>query len=447
MQGEDDTPKGPARLTAPVDIASLAAFRALFGGVLALAAVRCIVKGWVHTQYIQPRFHFAYPHLDFVQPWPGPGMYLHFAALVLAALGLALGAHTRLCAFVVALGFSYVELLDRATYLNHYYLVCLIAWLLVLLPAGSALSVDALRDPERRVASIPRWTLLALRLQVGVVYVFAGVAKLNADWLLHAEPLRIWLAARSDIPVLGVWLAQPSVAVAASWLGAVFDLSIVGLLLWRRTRAFGFVAAAIFHGLTGLLFPIGMFPWIMLACATLFFEPDWPRRLLSRRVPHGREVPRGPTALSRPSVVTLVALHCAVQVFVPLRSALVRDSAWTRQGFDFAWKVMVAEKAGYVRFSARDRRDGRAVPIAIDQYLSATQERAMAQDPALIRDLARHIARDLRARAGVDVAVFADAFATLNGRPAQRQIAPDVDLTREPLPAHWIVPLSRRPSM
>ena len=41
-----------------------------------------------------------------------------------------------------------------------------------------------------------------------MVYVFAGLAKLNADWLLDAQPLRIWLAARSDLPIVGPLLAQ-----------------------------------------------------------------------------------------------------------------------------------------------------------------------------------------------------------------------------------------------
>jgi vitamin K-dependent gamma-carboxylase len=423
-----------AYLAAPVDQASLSAFRTLFGSVLALAAVRFIAKGWVHTQFIAPRFHFGYPGLSFIRPWPGIGMYVHFGALIAAALGLALGYRQRLCAGVLALGWTYVELLDRASYLNHYYLACLLAWLLVFMPADGTL---------RRGASMPRGLLLALRWQVGCVYVFAGVAKLNADWLLRAQPLRIWLAARSDIPWLGVWLAQPASAFIASWLGALFDLSIVSFLLWRRTRKLAFLAVLAFHLLTGWLFPIGMFPWLMLACSTLFFDPAWPRRWLQRTAAASAAL--APAAAAPRGTALLLSVHCACQAILPLHHhLLVRDSAWTYDGFDFAWKVMVAEKAGSVRFRARDRRNGAERVVAPNRYLNAAQEQALAQDPRLIHALAQQIARDARERSGREVAVYADAFATLNGRPAQRLIAADVDLTREPLPARWLVALQSR---
>ena len=66
----------------------------------------------------------------------------------------------------------------------------------------------------------------------------------------------------------------------------------------------------------------------------------------------------------------------------------------------------------------------------------------MAQDPFMVRDLARHIAGDMRARHGRDVEVHADAFASLNGRPAQRLIDPHVDLSRIST-RDWLVPLGR----
>ena len=406
-----------AYFQARVDSASLIAFRALFGCVLAAAAVRFMWKGWVDTQLIQPRFHFSYPGLTFLRPWPRGWMYCHFAVLIVAALGLAVGYRPRLCALITALGWTYLELLDRALYLNHYYLACLMAWLLVVVPgAGDRMA---------------RGCLLALRWQVGCVYVFAGLAKLDADWLLRAQPLRIWLAARSDVPWLGPLLAQPATAFAASWFGALFDLSIVAFLLCRATRRWAFGVALLFHVATGLLFPIGMFPWLMLACLTLFFEPDWPRPWLAGRA----GALRAPKL--RRELGALLALHCAVQAFVPLYARFAsRDRAWTGEGFDFAWNVMLVEKAGSVRFRARDRASGAETVVAPDRYLTAQQERAMSHDPRLIRALARQIARD----AGPDVAVYADAFATLNGRRVQRLIAADVDLSSAES-ARWIVPL------
>jgi hypothetical protein len=427
-----------AYLSAPIDQASLVAFRALFGTTLAVAALRFMAKGWVFTQFIAPRFHFRYPGFAFVRPWPGSGMYVHFLALTAAGVSLAFGYRARLCACLSAFGWAYVELIDRTNYLNHYYLACLMAGLLVFMPA-----LGTLRDHARRRASMPRGLLLVLRWQVACVYVFAGLAKLNGDWLLRAQPLRIWLAARTDVLPLGLgnWLAQPASAFIASWLGALFDLSIVVFLLWRRTRALAFAAALAFHLTTGWLFPIGMFPWLMLACATLFFDPAWPRRFLqpTAAAPVAAFEPRRGSQL-------VLALHCAFQALIPLHHHLwVRDSAWTYEGFDFAWKVMAVEKAGSVTYRTRDRQSGAQTLVAPHRYLNASQELALGQDPRLIRALARQIAQDANARSGHEIAVYADAFATLNGRPAQRLIAPDVDLTRDPLPSHWIVALASVP--
>jgi vitamin K-dependent gamma-carboxylase len=420
-----------------VDGASLAAFRVLFGAVMLALVLRFVAKGWVTTQLTGPSYHFTYELFLFVRPWPALGMQLHFAILAIAAACIALGFFHRTSAAVFFVGFSYVELIDKATYLNHYYLDSLLSALLVVLPAASTFSVDAWRRSELRTNAVPAWTVWALRLQLGVVYVFAGIAKLNADWLFRAEPLRIWLSARSDLPVIGPLLALEWTAYAASWLGAAFDLTIVGFLLFPRTRSFAFFVLVVFHVATGLLLPIGMFPWIMIAGATIFLDPGWPKRWLARfGIARGRgegRVARVPWPLA-----ALVAVHCLVQVIVPLRGLFdATASEWSLRGFNFAWKVMIAEKAGAASFRVRDRESGETTRVDPKTYLTATQERAMVQDPDMIRARAVRIARDFVARRS-DVAVFSDAFASLNGRASARMLDPDVDLTRS-LPAGWIL--------
>src|SRR6185295_19142266 len=135
--------------------------------------------------------------------------------------------------------------------------------------------------------------LWILRFQVGVVYVFGGIAKLGSDWLIHGEPLRIWLAANAEMPVLGRLFSERWFAIGMSWAGMLFDLSIVPLLSWRRTRPYAYVVACLFHAMTALLFEIGMFPWIMTALATIFFHPSCPRRFI-RRVAPSSVTPSGP---------------------------------------------------------------------------------------------------------------------------------------------------------
>ena len=85
-------------VTAPIDAASLAAFRILFGMVMAASALRFIALGWVDEFYVVPTFHFTWALFPWVRPLPDWLMHLHVAALVALAVALALGCHSRLCA-------------------------------------------------------------------------------------------------------------------------------------------------------------------------------------------------------------------------------------------------------------------------------------------------------------------------------------------------------------
>ena len=211
-------------------------------------------------------------------------MYLHFALLGLAALGVALGYRSRLCIVAFFLLFTYVELIDQTTYLNHYYLVSLLAILMVFLPLNRSWSLDASRGRAGgSQPTVPKGALWLLRAQIGLVYIFAGIAKLNADWMVNAQPLTIWLYNSADTPIIGVLMRVPWFPYVMRWAGASFDLTIVGWLLWKKTRPYAYVILAVFHLATAVLFPaIGMFPWIMMGAALIFFEPDWPLRLVNR---------------------------------------------------------------------------------------------------------------------------------------------------------------------
>jgi vitamin K-dependent gamma-carboxylase len=431
-------------MAAPVDITSLAVFRILFGLIMAASMVRFLAKGWVTELYLRPQFHFPYLGFEWIRPWPDFWMHAHFVCMGLLAIMIAVGFCYRAAAILFCLGFTYLELLDQTAYLNHYYLINLFSLLLVFLPAHRAWSVDAWLKPSLKSDQVPAYALHVLRFQIAVVYIFAGIAKLNSDWLLDAQPLRIWLAARSDLPLIGNWLVQEWVAYAASWFGAIYDLTIVFFLLYRRTQVFAFLAVVFFHVATWVLFNIGMFPWIMIASSTLFLPPQWPRYFLARYlVLTGKFQPCDSPAtcqealhLQRPRLtVSLLAVYALIQITLPLRPYLLNkeNPAWSYRGFNWAWHVMIAEKTGYVEFRALDPKSGWSAKIKPSRYITPRQQTRMAQDPFLIYQLARHIGEDLRARGHMDVQIFADAFATLNGNPSQRIIDPKINLVSERL--------------
>ncbi len=258
---------------APVDVAPLVLFRVAFGAILLVEVFRFFLSGWIERYYVEPHFFFKYMGFAWVEPLPPAGMYALFAGLGVLAVLILLGAFYRAAAALFFLGFTYVFLIDRANYLNHFYLICLVSFALIWIPANRALSIDAALRPSLRADDAPAWTVWLLRLEIGIPYVFGGLAKLNADWMLRAQPMRLWLAERTDFPLIGRFFDEPWMAYAMSWGGALLDLAVVPLLLCRPTRRLGLVLAVAFHLMNHMLFRIGIFPWFMLAALIVFLPP------------------------------------------------------------------------------------------------------------------------------------------------------------------------------
>ncbi len=362
----------------------------------------------------------------------------------LASLGVALGYRYRLCIIAFFLLFTYVELIDRTTYLNHYYFVSLVSFLMIFLPLNRTASIDAWRSSqESKAPTTPLAAVWILRAQIGLVYLFAGVAKVNTDWLLHAEPLRIWLFNNTDTPIFGPFLREAWAPYAMSWAGACFDLTIVGWLLWKRTRPYAYVVLVTFHLMTALFFPsIGMFPWIMIGATLIFFDPDWPQRLLRRfkrpsnPMPEpvaAPSLPAGAKALSWPVRTALIlgAVFLAVQILIPLRHVGYSGNVrWTEEGYLFSWRVLVTEKTGLVKFRVSSSKFQGERLVYPEQHLTPLQVERMAYQPDMILAVAHIIREDFIVRGHQEVEVRADAFVTYNGRPATRLIDPNVNLAR-----------------
>ena len=161
---------------------------------------RYFTYGWITRYFVEPVVTFPYYGFSWLKPWPGRGMYIHFFVLGLAAACVMAGFLYRIATPVFFLAFTYFFLLDQTRYLNHFYLVCLISFLMCFLPANRAFSVDALLRRKIRSDVVPAWTLWLLRAQVGIPYFFGGIAKLNRDWILGGEPMRTWLHPLTESP-------------------------------------------------------------------------------------------------------------------------------------------------------------------------------------------------------------------------------------------------------
>ena len=451
----------------PASGGSVALFRVIFGLIGFVIVARMFARGWIGELYIEPEYHFSYLGFGWARPWPEWGMYLHFAALGVLSLCVAVGYRYRLSVALYFVGFTYVELLERALYLNHHYWISLAALLMIFLPLNRVASVDAWRNPRLSEEVVPAWTLWALRAQVGVVYIFAGIAKLNADWLFRAQPMRIWLYQHGDMPLVGSLLQEVWVAYAMSWAGAAFDLTIFGFLLWKRARFWAYLSLIGFHIATWALFPhLGIFPWMMIGASLVFFNFGWPRqkvaRLLSwKRSQLGRVVGCVDEASRRATpeltwrtraILVGVGAFALIQVLMPLRHfAYPSNVRWSEEGYLFSWRVMLTEKVGFTQYRVRDFEARRGWIVSPDEYLTPLQVERMSIQPSLILQTAHFIAEDFRNRGYDEVTVKADVFVTWNGRPNRRLIDPEVDLAsvRSGLaPKDWILPYeSTEPDM
>ena len=447
------TRRGRARRAASQAVAadSIAATRIIFGVLVAFSALRFMAKGWVNELWLAPAHHLSYPGFEWVQPLPGSWMYLLPCATAAAGIAMALGWHHRVATVLFLVSFTWTELIDAALYLNHYWFLTLVGILMLVLPVHHHWSLDARAGRVQRSRVVPAFVLWALRAQVGVVYFFAGVAKLNSDWLFRAEPLQLWLSDRSDSAVIGPLLDAQVVAFAASWGAAAFDLTIVGWLLWRRSRLAAWMTLATFHAVTGVLFQIGVFPLVMTLMALIYFDPDWPRRLprLFRPGAVARSQPVSSTAppMTRSWTLALLACVAVVQLVLPLRHlAQPGNVRWNEDGYYLAWRVMLTEKAGLVDFQVTDSMTGHTWTVGPGAVLTDWQSAHAATRPDLIHATALLIEQELTAAGSGRLEIRANAWVSMNGRAAAPLMNPELDLLqfeRGALPAGAVMAAPR----
>ena len=123
-------------------IAPLVVFRILFGIMMFISTFRFINKGWVKDLYVLPKYHFTYYGFDWIKPFSENGMMCLFIILLVTSILITIGFLYRFSIITFFLTFTYIELIDKTNYLNHYYFISIIAFILIFLPANKYLSID-----------------------------------------------------------------------------------------------------------------------------------------------------------------------------------------------------------------------------------------------------------------------------------------------------------------
>ena len=271
------------RIDTPTDAASVVLLRIVFGLLMFWEMTRYYYNGWIRELYVKPQFYFQYEWFQWLPPLPEVAMYLLFAALALLSLMIALGLFYRISTILFFLGYSYFFLIEHAIYNNHYYLICLLSFFLVLAPLNKSWSLDVLRGAVTHTDNLPALWLWIFRLHMGIVYFYGGIAKFDHDWLSGLATKKL-LGEGTRGTFLESLIQYEWAPYFYAWSGMLFDLFIPFLMFIKPIRKWAFLAAVFFHTHNNFVFSIGVFPMLGLMLTLIYFEGDFPRKIVPKQI-------------------------------------------------------------------------------------------------------------------------------------------------------------------
>lgn len=425
-----------------VDNIGLVLFRVVFGLLIATEAIGAIFTGWIGRNLIDTPFTFNFIGFDFLQYLRGDFLYLYFAIMGIFGIFVMLGYKYRFSMFAYAVMWTGVYLMQKSSYNNHYYLMMLFCWIMALLPANGWFSIDAKINPELKNLGMPRWVLLVLILQVWIVYTFASVAKMYPHWLDASMPALL-MASKSDFWLIGDLLQKSWVHWTIAYTGIFFDLLIVPLMLWKRTRMLGFAISVFFHLFNSFIFHIGIFPYMSIAFALFFFSPE----ILQKRFLPKKKLYNGNDIIIpkyKNLIIGIFSIYFLFQLGLPLRHWFLKDDVlWTEEGHRLSWRMMLRSKSGSLKVWVRDKATGEKKSYNYSELLGSKQQAAVTTKPDLMWQLAQKI-KQVEAKKGNDVGVYMDSHVRVNNGVYFPFIDPNVDLAAEEwhpfTHSEWILP-------
>ncbi len=256
-----------------IDNTGLVLWRVIFGLLITIEAFGAIATGWVRRILVEPDFTFNFIGFEFIQPLPGNGMYYFFILMGLFGVLVMLGYKYRFSMFCYALMWTTVYLMQKTSYNNHYYLMMLLCWVMVFLPANKWFSLDAKNKPDFKSPAMPQWCKWVIILQVAIVFIYGSVAKWYPDWLDATAP-DLMMKSKKEYWLIGGLLQQSWAHYIIAYFGIFFDLLIIPMLLWKRTRLLGFYLSIFFHMFNSIVFQVGIFPYMSISFALFFFSSE-----------------------------------------------------------------------------------------------------------------------------------------------------------------------------
>lgn len=408
----------------PIDNAPLVLFRIVFGFLFVCESFGAIATGWVKSNLVDVQMTFSHIYMDWLQPLPGLGMYFYFAFMGLVSIAVMLGYRYRWSMILLTLLWSGVYYMQKTSYNNHYYLMVVICIYMCFLPAHRYASLDVKQGRVKEVLAMPTYCSWILITQIALVYIYGTVAKFYPDWL-DGTFVRLMYSSINAPEFFKEIFTEPWFYLTISYLGILYDGLIIPLLLWKRTRTWAVIASLVFHVFNSITLQIGVFPYFALSFALFFYDPEFIREKFLKKKP---KMYPGDYSFSIPIwKAVFLSVFMLFQLLLPLRHHIIADDViWTDEGHRLSWRMMLRSRSGYTYFNVVEMESGKKSQYPLEDKLSSKQ-RARLTTADMIWQMAQIIKKEY-ADKGLDVAVYADSWVSINGREYSMFIDDSVDL-------------------
>lgn len=420
-----------------VDNTKLVLFRIAFGLLMMIEGWGAIATGWVTETFVEPTFTFNFIGFEWTHFLLGNTMYLIYTGIGFLGLLVMLGAFYRISSLLLFLLWTLTYFMQKSHYNNHYYFLVWVSFLMAVVPAHRFYSVDSTIRANISSKTTPRWTILAFKIQVAILYFFAAVAKLYPGWTEnHFLPLRLeqsamWFSQYSYLDWFSNFLRNRDLAAFLAYGGIGFDFLIVPLLLFKPTRKIAFFAALFFHLFNSITLHVGIFPYLALAMSLFFFDSKF---LNKEFLPFkGRMLSNDNIPVKNTKLITYAFIFLTLfQIYLPLRHWLIQDDVlWTEEGHRLSWRMMLRTKSGSIRFETH-LPNGKIVHENLHDFLKPHQASRVATKPDFIWQYVQELKHRYKEKGIDSIEVYAKkSYVSINGGPRFPFIDPKVDLAKE----------------
>jgi Vitamin K-dependent gamma-carboxylase len=268
----------------PEPAVTVAVFRILFGVILVVHGLLL----WPHASLWYGPLGFL-PYKQYFQIY-GRSRFsvFHFlpdsdltakvvlAVFIMAAASLSLGILTTVSACLTFLLLISIHNRNPAVLHGGDDVLRVMAFLLIFSSAGAELSVDRFASSGQPFVGeyTSPWALRLMQLQVSIIYLRAGLAKLGgASWLEGSAayyPTQVQEYRRFPLPKV---LARPFWIRLATWGTILVELGL-GTAVWVTELRFAILLCGLaFHLVLEYFTNLQLFGWTMMCCLLLFVSP------------------------------------------------------------------------------------------------------------------------------------------------------------------------------